>query len=122
MKYFVTGMIILCLLAGLCIYAEWEISKRSSEITDQLELALAALKDEDEAQAQSYLNRASEVWKKSKPVLASFISHDHTNGIDEEMAQLPWLSGNALGQAIEGLLKRVRGLAEMDLILWENIL
>ena len=55
-------------------------------------------------------------------MLASFISHDHTNGIDEEMAQLPWLSGNALGQAIEGLLKRVRGLAEMDLILWENIL
>lgn len=122
MKYFVIGVFILCLLVGLCFFAEREIGERSREIAAQLELALSALKAENGEQTQFYLKKAADAWAQSEGILASFISHDHTNGIGEALAGLPWLAGNELGQAIEALLKQVRGLAEMDQIVWKNIL
>lgn len=122
MKYFVIGIWILCFLVGLCIYADRAIAERTAEITVPLEQALAAIQAGDDQTAQACVARASQAWEENEKVFASFLSHDHTNSIREELSQLSWLQGNELGQRIEKILKQVQGLAEMDQIIWKNIL
>lgn len=122
MKYLVIGLLILCLLIGLCWFAEREIAERTRLIAAPLERSLLAVRRGDGAAARSYAEQAAAAWDAHEAVLASFISHDHTNAITEELAQLPFLDGAALGQALEALLTQVRGLAEMERIVWKNIL
>lgn len=122
MRYFIIGILILCLLIGLCWYAEQEISNRTDAITAPLELALDALRDGNETLAQAYVAQAAAAWEQSEAVLSSIISHDHTNGIGEAMAELPWAHGDELGRAVESVRKQVQELADMDRIRWKNIL
>ena len=122
MKYFVTGILILCTLIGLCWLSAWEITERTRQIAEPLEQALSAIQAGDNAKAQAYAAQATESWAASEAVLASFISHDHTNAIAEALAQLPWLRGPELGKALEALLTQLYGLAEMEQITWANIL
>ena len=122
MKYFVIGVLILSILIGLSVFADLEIDNRTREVSIPLEEALSALRAGNEQEVQACMIRAADAWTKSERVLASFISHDHTNSITEQLAQLPWLQGKELGQTIEGILKQVQGLAEMDEIVWKNIL
>lgn len=122
MKYLIVGVSILCLLIGLCWFAEHEINARTRQIADALELALLAVRAGDDTLAQTYSAQATAAWAKNEAMLASLISHDHTNNIAEDLAQLSWLRGRALGQALEALLEQVRGLAEMERIVWKNIL
>lgn len=122
MRYLTIGVLILCLLVGLCWYAEQEIYHRTDAISVPLELALAALRDGDEALARKYAAQAAAAWKQSEAVLSSIISHDHTNGIGEAMAELPWVQSEELGRAVESVRKQVQELADMDKIRWKNIL
>ena len=122
MKYFTIGILILCLLTGLCWYAEREISERTRQIANPLELALSAVREGNDPDAHAWVSQAAVSWAKNEGVLASLISHDHTNGIGEAMARLPWLNGKDLGQAVEEVLKQIRGLADMERIVWRNIL
>lgn len=122
MKYFVIGVLILSILIGLSVFADLEIDNRTREVSIPLEEALSALRAGNEQEVQACIIRTADAWTKSERVLASFISHDHTNSITEELAQLPWLQGKEIGQTIEGILKQVQGLAEMDEIVWKNIL
>lgn len=122
MKYFVIGVLILSILIGLSVFADLEIDNRTREVSIPLEEALSALRAGNEQEVQACMIRAADAWTKSERVLASFINHDHTNNITEQLAQLPWLQGKELGQTIEGILKQVQGLAEMDEIVWKNIL
>lgn len=122
MKYLIIGVSILCLLIGLCWFAEHEISTRTHQIAEALELALFAVRAGDDTMAKTYTVRAAAAWAEHEAVLASLISHDHTNDIAEDLAQLSWLRGHALGQALEALLEQVRGLEEMERIVWKNIL
>ena len=122
MKYFIIGILILGLLVGLCIFAELEIETRSRAVSAPLEEALVALRDGAEQTVRVCIDRAADAWAESESVFASFISHDHTNRITEALAELPWLQGKELGQSIESILKQVQGLAEMDEIIWKNLL
>ena len=122
MKYLVTGVLILALLICLCFYANREIGKRTEAVSAPLEEALSALRSGEMQKARAAISLAIDAWTKSDSVLASFVSHDHTNNITEELAQLPWTSPEELGQKIEGILQQIRGLAEMDKIVWKNIL
>ncbi|MBO4418450.1 MAG: DUF4363 family protein [Oscillospiraceae bacterium] len=122
MKYLTIGVLILCLLVGLCWYSERTITKQTQEITAKLELALSALREGNEPEAHAWLCQASAAWGKTERFLASYISHDHTNKISETFSQLSWLTGHELGQRIEEILNQVRNLAEMERVLWKNIL
>ena len=122
MKYLMIGLVILSLLIGLCWYSEREIAERTREIAGQLELALAAVRVEDDTSAQRYAARASAAWKENETFLASIISHDHTNAIAESLSQLPWLQGQELGKTLSALLTQIRGLSEMEQIVWKNLL
>ncbi len=122
MRYFTIGLLILCLLFSLCWYTEQEISQRTSAIALPLELAIAALRDGNEALAQTYVAQATAAWEQSETILSSIISHDHTNGIGEAMAELPWTHGAELGRAVESLRQQIQELADLDRIRWKNIL
>ena len=122
MKDFVIGLGILCLLVGLCQYGEREIAERTHRIAVPLEMTLTAIQSGNAAQAQTYIALAAHVWRENEAALASLINHDHTNRIGENLAQLPRTPVHELGWAVEGLLKQLRDLAEMERVLWKNIL
>ena len=121
MRYLIIGVLILCLLIGLCWFSELKIRECTTEISAPLQLALNAIRNEDEGAARDYIAMAAYNWNEYEGVLASFISHDHTNKIGEAIALLPWVQDIDLAQAVEALLKQVQDLAEMDRIIWRNI-
>ena len=122
MKYLVIGLGILSLLVVFCRYGEMEIKESTQQVAVPLELAITALQAENESQARTYIALANDIWTQKESTLASLISHDRTNEIGEELAKLAWIPTNELRPAVEVVLKLVRNLAEMERILWKNIL
>lgn len=122
MKYLIIGILILALLVGMCFFSQKQIIYRSREIAHPLELALSAIQAGDEVLAQAFIAEAMAAWEQSETLFTSLISHDHTNAIREDLAQLPWTYGHELGRAVEKVLQQLHGLEEMERVDWGNLL
>ena len=121
MKFLCIGLLILALLVGGCVWSQRAVAVRAEAVGATLEAALEALRGGDEDAARRLAAEAAAAWEKHEGVLASLISHDHTNGVGEALAELQWAPREELGSRLAGLLETVRSLAEMERAALRNI-
>ena len=121
MKYMYIGLFIIALLIGGCFWSQRAVAVRAGAVAEPLEAAAEALEAGDATAARELTARAAAEWAKHEGVLASLISHDHTNGVSEALAELQQAPEEELGSRLAGLLKAVRGLAEMERAVWRNV-
>ena len=121
MKYLYIGLFIIALLAAGCFWSQRAVAARAEAVAGPLEAAAEALEAGDAEAARALAARAAEEWARHEGVLASLISHDHTNGIAEALAELRQAPEEELGSRLAGLLEAVRGLAEMERAVWRNV-
>ncbi len=121
MKYLWIGLLIAALLIGGCFWSQRTINARAGAVAAPLEEALRALRAGDETRARELADKAAAEWTRHEGILASFISHDHTNGVAEALAELELSPGEELGSRLARLLKAVRELAEMERLTLENV-
>lgn len=121
MKYLYVGLLIIALLVGGCFWSQRAVAERAEAVAGPLEAALAAYEGGDAEAARGLAAEAAAEWAKHEGVLASLISHDHTNGIAEALAELQQAPEEELGSRLAGVLKAVRSLAEMERTVWRNV-
>ena len=121
MKYLYIGLLIIALLVGGCVWSQGAVAARAEAVAAPLEAAAEALEAGDEARARELAARAAAEWVRHEGILASFISHDHTNGVAEALAELELSPGEELGSRLARLLKAVRELSGMERLTLENV-
>ena len=121
MKYLYIGLFIIALLIGGCFASQAAVRRGAEAVAAPLEAAAEALEAGDPEAARGLAARAAEEWARHEGVLASLISHDHTNGIAEALAELQRAPEKELGSRLAGLLEAVRSLAEMERPVWRNV-
>ena len=121
MKYLYIGLFIIALLIGGCVWSQRAVAARAEAVAAPLERAAEALKAGDAGAARELAAEAAAEWARHEGVLASLISHDHTNGVAEALAELQRAPEEELGSRLAGALEAVRRLAELERAVWRNV-
>ena len=121
MKYFVIGIVILCILLSGCWWSGREIQNRTAAVIRPLELALDAFQAGEDAEGQRFAAEAVQQWHHSDGVLSSLLSHERINVIDAALADLQNAARPESAQVCKRLIRSIRKLAEQETPSWRNI-
>lgn len=125
MRYLVIGLVLLCLTLGLCIGSYIYVEGRISQIVEILNQTEQSLAGGLWNHAQTQVDHAQQIWKKSEKYFLVVLFHDHVDNISIAFSHLLYeISEQDLDDAQNFLIEArtiLTDVMEMESFSAENI-